>query len=80
MLGFGPVFSMVDLVGYGASSGARYLLYANDDAARCVAIGSNILYDVWFFAHIYPVMLLHAVLLPVNVTRLVQIRRLIRDA
>lgn len=82
MLGFGPIFSMVDLVGYGASLLVLVTFCMQTMMPlRCVAIGSNILFMTFgFFAQIYPVMLLHAVLLPVNVTRLVQIRRLIRDA
>jgi CRP/FNR family transcriptional regulator, cyclic AMP receptor protein len=46
---------------------------------RLLAFGSNILF-VWFgmLAHIYPVLILHLVLLPINVTRLIQIGRRVR--
>jgi hypothetical protein len=40
-----------------------------------VAIGSNVLFILFgLAAHIHPVLLLHVVLLPVNVARLIQIR------
>lgn len=73
---------LVDLLGYSASLLVLITFCMQTMVPlRCVAIGSNILFMTFgFFAHIYPVMLLHAVLLPVNVTRLVQIKRLIRDA
>lgn len=46
---------------------------------RIVAIGSNVLFASFgALAHIYPVLALHIILLPVNVTRLIQIQRLIR--
>jgi hypothetical protein len=42
---------------------------------RLVAGGSNILFILFgSVVHIYPVLLLHLVLLPVNLTRLMQIR------
>jgi CRP/FNR family cyclic AMP-dependent transcriptional regulator len=44
---------------------------------RIAALGSNVLFAAFgALAHIYPVMILHLVLLPVNTIRLVQIRRL----
>jgi CRP/FNR family transcriptional regulator, cyclic AMP receptor protein len=44
---------------------------------RWVAIGSNVLFILYgYFGHIYPVMILHTILLPVNVIRLGQIYRL----
>ena len=46
---------------------------------RYIAIASNVLFALFgYFAHIYPVLILHAVLLPVNVARLAQIKRLVR--
>lgn len=43
---------------------------------RLLAIGSNVLFVCFgALAHIYPVLLLHLVLLPVNLARLMQIRR-----
>jgi CRP/FNR family cyclic AMP-dependent transcriptional regulator len=46
---------------------------------RMMGIVSNILFSSFgALAHIYPIMILHLILLPVNTIRLVQIRRLIR--
>jgi len=46
---------------------------------RYTAIVSNVLFAAFgYFGHIYPVLILHAVLLPVNVIRLGQIKRLVR--
>jgi CRP-like cAMP-binding protein len=46
---------------------------------RVTAILSNILFSLFgLWAHIYPVMLLHLILLPVNIARLVQIRHVVR--
>ena len=45
---------------------------------RIMAIGSNVLFASFgAVAHIYPVLVLHVILLPVNVVRLLQIRRLV---
>ena len=68
--------SWTDLLGYAASAMVlatfcmSSMLYL-----RLVAIGSNILFILFgSIVHIYPVLLLHVVLLPVNVARLLQIR------
>jgi CRP/FNR family transcriptional regulator, cyclic AMP receptor protein len=46
---------------------------------RVLAISSNVLFSSYgALAHIYPVMILHLILLPVNTVRLVQIRRLVQ--
>ena len=46
---------------------------------RIVAIASNAAFIVFgYFAAIYPVLILHAILLPLNVYRLVEIRQLVR--
>ena len=46
---------------------------------RVIAILSNILFSLFgFWAHIYPVMLLHLILFPVNIVRLMQIRYVVR--
>jgi hypothetical protein len=48
---------------------------------RWVAIGSNVLFVLFgYFARIYPVMMLHIVLFPVNVVRLIQVYQLLRRA
>ena len=47
---------------------------------RVVALGSNVLFMAYGYAdHLYPVFVLHAILLPVNALRLVQFQRLLRD-
>jgi CRP/FNR family transcriptional regulator, cyclic AMP receptor protein len=47
---------------------------------RMLAIGSNVLFCCYgYFGHIYPVLILHLALLPINTIRLVQIQRLIRE-
>jgi len=47
---------------------------------RIVAIVSNVLFSAFgALAHIYPIMVLHLILLPVNTVRLVQIRRLVES-
>jgi CRP/FNR family cyclic AMP-dependent transcriptional regulator len=46
---------------------------------RMLAIASNLLFSSYgALAHIYPVMILHLILLPINTIRLFQIRRLIQ--
>lgn len=46
---------------------------------RAIAIGSNVAFLAYAFAeHLYPVMALHAALLPLNLHRFLQIRRMIR--
>jgi hypothetical protein len=46
---------------------------------RVVASGSNVLFAAFgAFAHIYPVLVLHVILFPINVARLTQILRLIK--
>jgi len=47
---------------------------------RIFAIGSNVLFAAYGgFAHIYPVLMLHLILLPVNSIRLIQILQLIKS-
>jgi hypothetical protein len=47
---------------------------------RVVAIGSNVLFATYgALAHIHPVFLLHVVLLPINITRLIQAMYLSKD-
>ena len=47
---------------------------------RILALGSNVLFIAYGYAdHIYPVFVLHAILLPVNALRLVQFQRLLHD-
>jgi CRP/FNR family cyclic AMP-dependent transcriptional regulator len=46
---------------------------------RCAAICSNVAFIVYgFYDHLYPVLILHMILLPLNIWRAVQLLRLIR--
>ena len=67
--------SWTDVLGYAASAMVlatfcmSSMLYL-----RLVAIGSNVLFILFgLAAHIHPVLLLHLVLLPVNIARLVRV-------
>jgi CRP-like cAMP-binding protein len=47
---------------------------------RIAALVSNVLFFFYgVFDHVYPVLILHAVLFPINLLRLVQFQRLVRD-
>ena len=47
---------------------------------RILALFSNILFCSYgYFDHLYPVLILHAILFPVNLLRLIQFQRLVRD-
>jgi CRP/FNR family cyclic AMP-dependent transcriptional regulator len=46
---------------------------------RCAAVCSNVAFIVYgFYDHLYPVLILHMILLPLNIWRAVQLLRLIR--
>jgi len=64
----------VQLVGYAASLLVFSTFYMKTMIPlRSVAIGSNVAFLTYgYFAHLYPVFLLHAVLLPLNILRLRQ--------
>lgn len=68
----------VQLVGYAASLLVFSTFYMKTMIPlRCVAIGSNVAFLTYgYFAGLYPVFLLHVVLLPLNVFRLHQMYRL----
>ena len=70
----------IDLLGYAASASVLITFCMSTMVPlRVVAICSNLLFATFgALAHIYPVFVLHVVLLPVNVTRLMQILRLIK--
>jgi hypothetical protein len=72
----------VDLLGYAASLLVLTIFCMNTMLRlRWVAIGSNVLFILFgYFARIYPVMILHIVLFPVNVVRLLQIYRLVQSS
>jgi uncharacterized protein YjiS (DUF1127 family) len=66
--------SWVDLIGYAACAGVfATFCMSTMVPLRIVAICSNVLFVTFSaLAHIYPVLVLHVVLLPVNVVRLIQ--------
>ena len=69
----------IDMVGWAASAAVLATFCVNTMMPlRVLAIISNVLFCAYgAVAHIFPVLILHAILLPVNVVRLVQIRRLV---
>jgi CRP/FNR family cyclic AMP-dependent transcriptional regulator len=72
--------SWIDLLGYAASASVLITFCMSTMVPlRMVAICSNVLFASYgAFAHIYPVLILHTVLLPVNAVRLYQILDLIK--
>ena len=70
----------IDLLGYAASASVLVTFCMSTMLPlRLVAIVSNVLFASYgAIAHIYPVLALHLILLPVNTARLVQILRLIK--
>jgi CRP/FNR family transcriptional regulator, cyclic AMP receptor protein len=69
----------IDMVGWAASAAVLATFCVNTMMPlRVLAIISNVLFCAYgAVAHIFPVLILHAILLPVNLVRLVQIRRLV---
>jgi CRP/FNR family transcriptional regulator, cyclic AMP receptor protein len=70
----------IDFLGY-AASGTVLATFCMSTMIplRLVAILSNFLFALFgFWTQIYPVMVLHLILLPVNILRLMQIRHLVR--
>ena len=72
--------SWIDILGYAAAASVLATFCMSTMVPlRVIAIGSNVLFASFgAFAHIYPVLVLHLILLPVNITRLIQIQRLIK--
>ncbi len=70
----------IDVLGYAASASVLATFCMSTMVPlRIIAIGSNVLFIAFgALAHIYPVLVLHIVLLPVNTMRLIQILRLIK--
>ena len=70
----------VDFLGYAASATVlATFCMSTMIPLRITALVSNILFGVFgAWAHIYPVMILHLILFPVNAVRLVQIRHLVQ--
>ena len=69
----------IDMIGWAASAAVLATFCMNTMMPlRVLAIISNVLFCAFgALAHIFPVLILHAILLPVNVVRLVQIRRVV---
>jgi CRP/FNR family transcriptional regulator, cyclic AMP receptor protein len=71
----------VNALGYAASVAVLATFCMNTMIPlRIAALGSNVLFMAYGYAdHLYPVFVLHAILLPVNALRLVQFQRLLRE-
>ena len=71
----------IELLGYAASASVLATFCMSTMVPlRIFAIGSNVLFASYGgFAHIYPVLMLHLILLPVNSIRLIQILQLIKS-
>ena len=71
---------LVDVLGYAASASVLITFCMSTMVPlRAVAICSNVLFASYgALAHIYPVLILHTILLPVNSVRLYQILNLIK--
>ncbi len=71
----GGAMAWIDLLGYAASATVlATFCMTTMIPLRIIALVSNILFTAFgAWAHIYPVMILHLILLPVNTVRLVQI-------
>jgi CRP/FNR family transcriptional regulator, cyclic AMP receptor protein len=72
--------SWIDLLGYAASAAVLgTFCMSTMIPLRVLAIASNVLFATFgALAHIYPVLLLHLVLFPINIIRLNQIRHLVQ--
>ena len=71
----------IDILGYAASASVLATFCTSTMVPlRVIAICSNVLFATFgALAHIYPVLVLHLILLPVNIARLIQILRLIQS-
>lgn len=71
----------VDILGYAASAAVlATFCMSTMIPLRVIALCSNVLFCTYgYLDHLYPVFLLHAILLPVNLLRLFQFYRLVRD-
>jgi len=68
--------SWIDVVGYAAALAVLGSFCMNTIVSlRVLAIVSNVLFGLYaVLAHLYPVFLLHSILLPVNVFKLAQMK------
>jgi len=73
--------SWVEILGYAASATVlATFCMSTMIPLRILALGSNVLFCAYgYFDHLYPVLLLHATLFPINLLRLVQFQRLVHD-
>lgn len=73
--------SLVEILGYAASAAVlATFCMSTMFPLRVLALVSNLLFMAYGYVdHIYPVLMLHAILFPVNALRLVQFQRLVRD-
>jgi len=73
--------SLLDVMGYAASAAVlATFCMSTMIPLRILALISNVLFMTYgYFDHLYPVLLLHAILFPVNALRLIQFQRLVRD-
>jgi len=73
--------SFVDVIGYAASAAVlATFCMSTMIPLRILALGSNVLFMAYgYLDHLYPVLLLHGILLPVNALRLLQLQRLVHD-
>lgn len=73
--------SWVTVLGYAASAAVlATFCMSTMIPLRVVALVSNVLFIAYGYAdHLYPVLFLHVILLPVNTLRLVQFYRLVRE-
>lgn len=73
--------SSVDLLGYAASAAVlATFCMSTMIPLRILGLISNVLFCSYgYLDHLYPVLILHGILFPVNLWRLMQFRRLIHD-
>jgi hypothetical protein len=73
--------SWVEILGYAASATVlATFCMSTMIPLRILALISNLLFCSYgYFDHLYPVLILHAILFPVNLLRLVQFQRLVRE-
>ena len=71
----------VDVLGYAASATVlATFCMSTMIPLRIMALLSNVLFCSYgYFDHLYPVLILHATLFPINLLRLVQLHLLARD-
>jgi len=73
--------SWVDLLGYAASATVlATFCMSTMIPLRILALVSNVFFGLYgYFDHLYPVLILHSALFPINLLRLIQFQRLVRD-